>query len=36
MLWIGMVFGLIVGLAVLYYVWTMVRKLSDDEDEWKP
>ncbi len=36
MLWIGVILGLIVGLLVLYYVWSMIRKLSDGEDEWKP
>ena len=34
MLWFGLISGVIVGLAVLYYVWSMIRKLSDDEDEW--
>jgi len=32
----GLVFGVIVGLAVLYAGWSMIRKLSDDEDGWKP
>ena len=36
MLWIGVIGGLIVGLLVLYYVWSLIRKLSDDEGGWKP
>lgn len=36
MLWFGVISGVTVGLLVLYYVWTVIRKLSDGEDEWKP
>jgi hypothetical protein len=36
MYWMGLVFGVIVGLGVLYAGWSMIRKLSDDEGGWKP
>lgn len=40
MYWMGLVFGVIVGLAVMYAGWSLIRKLSagdgDDEGKWKP